>query len=130
MKVLKSLCGEKNIELLLPPLRPRMEEIHTALTPADWAIAETGTLVVDSASEDMRIATMLANTHVAVLPVSRIRAEASDIQDHLDNRMKSPPAYTAFITGASRTADIERILTIGVHGPEELHILLMEENRS
>ncbi len=44
--------------------------------------------------------------------------------------MESPPSYVAFITGASRTADIERVLTIGVHGPQELHVLLLKDQES
>lgn len=42
-------------------------------------------------------------------------------------RMKKTPNYLAFITGASRTADIERVLALGVHGPLELHILILED---
>jgi L-lactate dehydrogenase complex protein LldG len=42
--------------------------------------------------------------------------------------MKNTHSYVAFISGASRTADIERVLTIGVHGPQELHILILNDN--
>lgn len=121
-------CESQGLQLLAPPLRPRMNEIHTAITPANWGIAETGTLVLDSAEEDMRIATMLAETHVAILPASGIRTEAAELENDLKSLQQSPPRYIAFITGPSRTADIERILTIGVHGPQELHILIMEDN--
>jgi L-lactate dehydrogenase complex protein LldG len=104
--------------------------LHTALTVADWGIAATGSLVLNSISEDLRLATMLAETHVAVLPLSRLQPDSLALEDELQRLMASPPSYLAFITGASRTADIERVLTIGVHGPGELHILLLKDQES
>jgi len=125
---LEEICSASGLTVLQPPLRNHQSEIHTALTCADWAIAETGTLVLDSGSEDLRIATMLSETHIAWIPASRILPDATALSAYLVEKMKSPPGYMAFITGASRTADIERVLAIGVHGPQELHILIMEEN--
>jgi L-lactate dehydrogenase complex protein LldG len=127
---LEELCGAAGLTVLHPPLRAHQSRIHTALTGAGWAIAETGTLVLDSGSEDLRIATMLSETHIAWIPASRIVPDATDLSDYLVEKMKSPPGYMSFITGASRTADIERVLAIGVHGPQELHILIMEDNPS
>jgi L-lactate dehydrogenase complex protein LldG len=127
---LEAICGPSGLTVLDPPLRAHQSRIHTALTGADWAIAETGTLVLDSGSEDLRIASMLSETHIAWVPASRIVPDAAALSTYLVERMKSPPGYMSFITGASRTADIERVLAIGVHGPQELHILIMEENPS
>lgn len=116
----------EGVALVASALRERAGRIHTALTPADWGIADTGTLVIDSAGEDIRLATMLAEIHVALLPVAKIHADTQSLADLMDGMLKSKnPSYLAFITGASRTADIERVLAIGVHGPRELHILLM-----
>ena len=112
-------------------LREHAADLHTGLTLADWGIADTGSLVLDSSSEDLRLATMLAETHVAVLPVSRLRPDL-----HGPGGRNEPPdgsrrpSYLAFITGASRTADIERVLTIGVHGPQELHLLHLKDQES
>lgn len=128
LRELEEMCRKADIALLQPPLRAHSAGFHTALTGADRAIAETGTLVLDSASEDLRIATMLCETHVAWVPASRIVPDARALSSYLTERMKTPPGYMAFITGASRTADIERVLAIGVHGPQELHILIMKED--
>jgi L-lactate dehydrogenase complex protein LldG len=122
---LEELGRSSGLTILETPLRNHLTEIHTALTGADWAITETGTLVLDSGSEDLRIATMLSETHIAWIPASRIVPEAQALTAALGETMKSPPGYMAFITGASRTADIERVLTIGVHGPRHLHLLIM-----
>ena len=126
---LAELCRQAEITLLTDSLRDHIGKIHTGFTLGDWGIAETATLVLDSSSEDVRIATMLSETHVAVLPGSRIRADAMELESELGEMMKSAPRYLAFISGASRTADIERVLTIGVHGPQELHLLVLDEGR-
>lgn len=130
VNLLEGACKAANLTFLKPPLRSHANEIHTALTFVDWGIAETGTLVLDSSSEDVRIATMLSETHVALLPVSKIRPDVTALENEINAVLKADDSsYYAFITGASRTADIERVLAIGVHGPQELHILMMEGNR-
>lgn len=130
LSFLKSLCDEKEISLVTENLRSEIGKLHSGFTIADYGIAETATLIQDSGSEDLRIATMLSEIHVAVLPVSRIKANALVLENEFGDMIKLPPAYVAFISGASRTADIERVLTIGVHGPQELHILILNENEA
>jgi L-lactate dehydrogenase complex protein LldG len=130
LNLLEDGCKTADIVFLKPPLRLHANDIHTAFTTVDWGIAETGTLVLDSSSEDVRIATMLSETHVALLPISKIRPDVTALENEINAVLKADDAsYYAFITGASRTADIERVLAIGVHGPQELHILMMEGNR-
>ncbi len=124
---LKEACSQAGVTLLEENLREQASDIHTGFTRADWGIAETGTLVLESTSEDLRLATMLAETHVAVLPCSRIVPDSFALEGELSRLLQTPPRYLAFITGASRTADIERVLTLGVHGPLELHLLLLKE---
>jgi L-lactate dehydrogenase complex protein LldG len=116
------------LDVLTPPFRNHMSGIHIGLTPADRGIAETGTLVLDSAFEDVRIITMLSEIHIAFLHKSLIVEDMMSLAESMNGLMKAPPSYMAFITGPSRTADIERVLTIGVHGPQELHILITEED--
>lgn len=126
---LAAVCREHGLALLTENLRQQPNGFHTAVTLGGWGIAETATLVLDSSSEDLRLATMLSETHVAVLPVSRIRTDAMELESELCERMNDAPRYLAFISGASRTADIERVLTIGVHGPQEFHLLLLVQEQ-
>ena len=127
-KALDQICAQKGIKLVTENLREHTAGIDIGFTFADYGIAETGTLVLDSSNEDIRLATMISEVHIAVLAVSAIRQSAFDLEHELAQFMHTTPNYTAFISGASRTADIERVLALGVHGPLELHILLQEGN--
>ncbi|MBF0260177.1 MAG: lactate utilization protein [Desulfamplus sp.] len=124
-ELLEKKCREKGISLIQNELRNHTSGIEIGLTFADFGIAETGTIVVCSDSEDKRLSTMISDIHVAVLYRSNIRTTALDMADELAVLTQRPSSYTAFITGPSRTADIERVLAIGVHGPLELHIILL-----
>ena len=121
------ICKQSELTLITENVRSHIGNIQTGFTMGDWGIAETATLVLDSTSEDVRIATMLSETHVAVLSTSHIKSEAMELEPELNEIMRTAPRFLAFISGASRTADIERVLTIGVHGPKELHLLILDE---
>ncbi|MCG8635494.1 MAG: lactate utilization protein [Desulfobacterales bacterium] len=125
---LSAACGDAgDISLIRENLRDYPGGIDMGVSLADYGIAETGTLVLDSRSEETRLSTMLSEIHVAVLETSKIRETALAMTEELTGMVGDPGSYMAFITGASRTADIERVLAIGAHGPLELHIMLVEE---
>ena len=122
---LSQLCTQNGLALIRDNLRKYPGGIEMGITCVDGAIAETGTLVLNSDSEEIRFSTMLCETHVAILNTSDIHETAQSPGLELSDRVKQQNSYTAFITGASRTADIERVLAIGVHGPLELNIILI-----
>ncbi len=126
---LSDRCGAfPHIHLIRDRLRDFPGGIDMGVTTADFGIADTGTLVINSNDEQTRLATMLCEIHVAFLTTSAIRETAFAMTDELTALVTGCGSYTAFVTGASRTADIERVLAIGVHGPLALHIMLMEKD--
>ncbi|MCF8063791.1 MAG: lactate utilization protein [Desulfarculaceae bacterium] len=124
---LKVACEREGLELITQGLRERAGEFHTGLTRAQWGVAETGTIVVNSASEELRLASMLSEVHVALLTAANLRADLFALEQELNSTLADAPGYLAFISGPSRTGDIELVLTLGAHGPRQLHILLLEE---
>ena len=103
--------------------RDELFTCDAGVTTAQWGIAETGTLVLESARERSRLASLVPPMHVALLSTSRICASLADALAHVD---VASHAIT-LITGPSRTSDIELTLVVGVHGPQVVHILLLEE---
>jgi L-lactate dehydrogenase complex protein LldG len=94
------------------------------ITSADYALADTGTLVMLSSAEEARMISLLPPIHIAIVPAERILTGL----DELFTRIPQPAGITSsmvLITGPSRTADIEQILVRGVHGPGELHAVII-----
>lgn len=105
----------------------RADRADIGISAAQAAIAATGSLLLELGDPAGRSATALPPVHVVLLRASAIVPDIYALGDTLQHHLASPaPSYLSLITGPSRTADIERVLTIGVHGPKELHILILE----
>jgi len=105
-----------------PPNAHDIFSYDVGISTAQAAIAETGTLVLDSAYERHRLVSLVPPVHIAIIKESAIVETLSDALTLIQQNEISP-AIT-FITGPSRTADIELTLTIGVHGPQELYVIV------
>jgi L-lactate dehydrogenase complex protein LldG len=90
----------------------------------DWALADTGSLVADQTAIEQRLSSTLPAIHIALIGTDRILPDKTALFSRIS---PATSRYIAFITGPSRTADIERVLTIGVHGPKRLVIVLVDE---
>ena len=100
---------------------------EVGITGAQAGIAETGTLVLDSSVERNRLVSLVPPIHIAILDASRIFQTLGETLAALHSGEEVSPAIT-FITGPSRTADIELTLAIGVHGPQELYVIINRNN--
>lgn len=126
-ELLKTQSEAQGFTCINGGMRSQLAGVDIGFSFADLGIAETGTIVMNCSGEDLRLATMVCEYHVCVLPRSKVLTDSFAAELQISQYMLEAPNYTAFITGPSRTADIERVLTIGVHGPLELHILLLED---
>ena len=97
------------------------------ITKADYALADTGSLVIFTESQEPRLLSLLPPCHIAVIESSRIVPSLDDVF-----RLRPLPGAESsamiVITGPSRTADIEMRLVRGVHGPGEIHVIILEDD--
>ena len=109
-------------ELGVAPNSSDIFSFDVGVTTVQAAIAETGTLVLDSTQERHRLVSLVPPVHIAIVDASKIYETLGEALAFL-HKNEISPAVT-FITGPSRTADIELTLTVGVHGPQELYVII------
>ena len=113
----------EGIEAAVAPNAHDIFSFDVGISTAQAAIAETGTLVLDSASERHRLVSLVPPVHIAIISASKIRETLGEVLALLRSAGEISPTVT-FITGPSRTADIELTLAIGVHGPQQLYVIV------
>jgi L-lactate dehydrogenase complex protein LldG len=97
------------------------------VTGAQWGVAETGTLVLESDAERHRLASLVPTAHVALVESKNIRQTLGEVLQAIGDRGQGGLSRAVtFITGPSRTSDIELTLAIGVHGPAELYVVIID----
>ncbi len=105
----------------------RLALLGVGLSGAVAGLADTGSIVVASGPGRPRIASLLPPVHLAVLPVSRLYPTMQDWLAAGGGDLARRTANLVVITGSSRTSDIELQLTLGMHGPKELHVVLYRD---
>jgi L-lactate dehydrogenase complex protein LldG len=105
--------------------RPPVNEDLVGITGCFCAVAETGTLMLLSGPGTYASASLLPETHIAVLAADRIVASMEDAFALARKERGELPRATNFISGPSRTADIEQTIVLGAHGPYRVHVVIV-----
>ena len=116
-------------------VRRRLADSSMGITGADYAIAETGSVIVLPRRGLSRLVSVVPPVHVAIVRPQDIIGTLDDLfalrrLEFYRNGQQGTPdmgSYLNFITGPSRTADIEQTIVVGVHGPGEVHMVLLDE---
>ncbi len=119
-----SLPGVHSGVRAVDELKELCAQVNIGITSADYALSDTGTLVMLASPAEARLVSLLPPAHLAVVPKERILTGLDELFTILPN----PAAQTSsmvLITGPSRTADIEQILVRGVHGPGQITVVIV-----
>lgn len=93
-----------------------------------YAVAETGTLVFSSRPEDPASTHLLPETHIAIVRAEQVVHSMEDVFERMRVEGRSMPRALNFVSGPSRTADIEQTIVLGAHGPYRVHVILVRAN--
>ncbi len=115
------------IELHTDPSPESTRDQSWGITIARGAIAETGSVVLEEREIEKRSVSLMTNNLIVLCPLDQLLPSLDDAAKLLRSIAENGSSYATLVSGPSRTADIERQLTIGVQGPGELHVIFVEE---
>jgi len=108
------------------------DEDQVSVTAAYGGVAETGTAILTSGENNPTTLNFLPENHIIVLPVSRLEGTYEEVWTRLrkerDSSEETLPRTVNWITGPSRTGDIEQTMQLGIHGPRRLHVILVDDD--
>lgn len=124
----------KLVEVARQKLRQAFIDADLGISGANILVAETGSIVIVANEGNDRLVTTLPPVHVAIVGYEKLVESMDDANAILKLLSKSgtgqrATAYVSYITGPSRTTDIEKTLALGVHGPKEVHVVLVDNGR-
>jgi len=129
----KIYCREKSLIEFIDPqsaqwLTDDLAGCDISITGCEALVARTGSIVISAAQPSGRTASVYAPIHICIAYTRQLVYEVRDALVQLRNRYGDKlPSLITFATGPSRTADIEKTLVVGVHGPKEVYCFLVDE---
>ncbi len=130
----KVYCTEKNLQKLFTigsfSLDPEqtLKDCDVSITSCESLVARTGTVVMSAAQANGRTASVYAPVHICIAYSNQLVYDLRDaLQNIKDKYVDALPSLITFASGPSRTADIEKTLVVGVHGPKEVYVFLVDE---
>ena len=120
-------AAEKGVDFTMALDRQKIEFAQMGVSEFEMGIAQLGTIFQDASDLHTRLVSMLPPVHLVLLPANALVKSFADALTLIHEVYGAMvPPYLTFVTGPSKTADIERQLTIGVHGPAKLIIICIE----
>lgn len=130
----KVLCREEALMTALSqngyaqPSWPELATCDVAITSCECLVARTGSMVLSAAGESGRTTSVYAPVHICIAHTGQLVYDVKDALQLLREKYgQQLPSQIAFATGPSRTADIEKTLVVGIHGPGEAYVFLVDQ---
>jgi len=125
----KIYCSEEQLKHIVQPqmLHADIATCEASVTSCEFLVARTGSLVLSSVQQG-RLPSVYAPIHICIARTSQLVYDVKDgLEAMREKYRQSMPSLITFATGPSRTADIEKTLVVGVHGPKEVYCFVIED---